>query len=420
MPREERTDVLVVGAGPVGMLTALILSQSGVQVQIIDEDSRTASRAYACALHPATLKLLDRLGLARPILESGQRVDGVAFYEGEKRRGEAKFSRLSTEFPSVVVVAQSAFEHLLEEKLKKDANLPVQWNHRLAAYRPDGPTAVATVETLAVSAKGYIIPEMDWSVQKSGATRADYVVGCDGPNSSVAHALNPGFEKRGEPEFFAVYEFQSNWQSGDELRVVLDQGVTSVLWPLPNKKFRWSFQLREEHLRDFPHKERSSVVIGDPELDRANRAFMQKLIRERAPWFKGDIEELGWSADVEFEHRYARRFGRGHGWLAGDSAHQTGPAGMQSMNVGVLEAEQLSAALVSILRNRAPVNILETYNENCVERWQRLLGFKDAPKPRPKTDPWTKDHSARILSCIPASGEDLAHLLDQLQLDWPG
>src|SRR5690349_14506728 len=108
MPREQRTEVLVVGAGPVGMLTALLLSRAGVQVGVIDSDWRTTSRTYACALHPRTLNILAGLGLAEEALTSGRRVNKVAFYEGESRRVEADLTKLSTDFPFVLVTPQSA------------------------------------------------------------------------------------------------------------------------------------------------------------------------------------------------------------------------------------------------------------------------------------------------------------------------
>ena len=74
--REERTEVLVVGAGPVGLLTAILLAEAGIEVRIIDREERTASRSYACALHPRTLRLLDGMGLAAPALAAGRWAGG--------------------------------------------------------------------------------------------------------------------------------------------------------------------------------------------------------------------------------------------------------------------------------------------------------------------------------------------------------
>ena len=74
MRREEHTEVLVVGAGPVGMLTALLLAEADLDVMVIDKEWRTAGHSYACVLHPGTLTLLDRLGLAQQVMEQGGRI----------------------------------------------------------------------------------------------------------------------------------------------------------------------------------------------------------------------------------------------------------------------------------------------------------------------------------------------------------
>src|ERR1035441_10449506 len=97
--REERTEVLVVGAGPVGLLTAILLAEAGIEVRIIDREDRTTSRSYACALHPRTLKLLEGLGLAAPVLEAGRRVEKIAFYDGATRQAEVKLSQLGGGVP---------------------------------------------------------------------------------------------------------------------------------------------------------------------------------------------------------------------------------------------------------------------------------------------------------------------------------
>jgi hypothetical protein len=91
---------------------------------------------------------------------------------------------------------------------------------------------------------------------------------------------------------------------------------------------------------------------------------------------------------------------------------------MQSMNMGIVEADQLSSALISILRKKASTAVLEAYNQTCGEAWRQLLGIGKPMKSGPKTDPWIRERSARILPCIPASGDDLKQLLNQLQLDW--
>ena len=97
------------GAGPVGMLTALLLSEKGVPVKLIDKEQRTTTRSYACALHPGTLRLLDSVGLAEEVLRQGRRIETVAFYEGDSRRAEIRLSQLPGKFPCAVVMPQGRF-----------------------------------------------------------------------------------------------------------------------------------------------------------------------------------------------------------------------------------------------------------------------------------------------------------------------
>jgi 2-polyprenyl-6-methoxyphenol hydroxylase-like FAD-dependent oxidoreductase len=218
---------------------------------------------------------------------------------------------------------------------------------------------------------------------------------------------------------FAVYEFESDDRLGNEMRIALDENSTNVLWPLAERRYRWSFQLvQPDDLTEFPSKDRADIRIVQPTVDVFTKQDVQKFVQLRAPWFKASVDELEWCTDVRFEHRLAKRFGQGRCWLAGDAAHQTSPIGMQSMNVGLCEAEELATTLKTILREKASVNVLETYNRNCRNEWQRLLGLNTALKPGGHADGWIKQRCGRILSCIPASGEDLTQLINQLDLDF--
>src|ERR1041385_9262024 len=97
--KKDQTEVLVVGAGPVGLLTGILLAEHGIDFQVIDSEERTAARSYACALHPSSLQLLHRLGLSEALLRHGRRIPKIAFYDGESCRAEINFSQLGGDFP---------------------------------------------------------------------------------------------------------------------------------------------------------------------------------------------------------------------------------------------------------------------------------------------------------------------------------
>ncbi len=415
--REERTEVLVVGAGPVGLLTAILLAEAGIGVRLIDREKRTTVRSYACALHPRTLRLLDRMGLAAPMIERGRRVEKIVFYDGATRQAEVKLSELGGPFPYLVILPQNVFEDALEQRLRK-AGVAVNWNYRFNDVQSDAGAVVATVEELGATATGYIVPHWEAIVKRSFPLRAQFLIGADGYGSLVRQRLGIEHTRLAGPEFFAAYEFEPAEQVEDEVRVVLDQSTTNVLWPLLGNRCRWTFQLlKSEMAAEFPEKERRGARVAQAAVDESIRQYVEKVARRRAPWFTAGVKEIAWCTEVVFEHRVARQFGRDRCWLAGDAAHQTGPVGVQSMNVGMTEAVTLAESVRRILREKAPPNLLETCDREWQTEWRRLLGLTGGLKPRSDTVAWVRERRGRILSCLPASHEDLAALAGQLGLD---
>jgi 6-methylpretetramide 4-monooxygenase / 4-hydroxy-6-methylpretetramide 12a-monooxygenase len=416
--REERTEVLVVGAGPVGLLTAILLAEAGIQVRIIDRQDRTAARSYACALHPRALRLLERMGLAAPIIERGRRLDKIAFYDGATRQSEVKLSGLGGPFPFMVILPQNVFEDALEQRLRK-AGVAVSWNHRFNDLQGEGDTVEATVEELGATGTGYIVPHWETVVKSSFPIRAQFLIGADGYGSLVRQRLGIESTRVAGPEFFAAYEFEPVEKLEDEVRVVLDQTTTNVLWPLLGNRCRWTFQLlKSDMAREFPEKERRGGRFAEKAVDERIRQYVEKVARQRAPWFSAGVKEITWCTEVVFEQRIARQFGRNRCWLAGDAAHQTGPVGVQSMNVGMAEAASLAGALHQILREKAPMSLLETCDREWQAEWRRLLGLTGGLKPRNEASPWVRERRGRLLSCLPASYEDLGPLAGQLRLDF--
>jgi 2-polyprenyl-6-methoxyphenol hydroxylase-like FAD-dependent oxidoreductase len=416
--RDEQTEVLVVGAGPVGLLTAIHLAEAGLQVQIIDQEARTTARSYACALHPRTLKLLDEMGLAKPLLELGRRVETVAFYDREARRAEVKLSALGGDFPFLLILAQSAFEQVLEERLRK-AGVGVRWHHRFENLQEQGESVLATVDELGGTATGYIVPHWETVVKRQTSVRAQFIVGADGHGSPVRQRLGIEQTRVAGPDFFAAYEFESDGKAQDEVCVVLADTTTNVLWPLADNKCRWTFQMvKSEASQDFPEKERRSVRFAQPTVDEEIRQYVEKVAKQRAPWFTANVKAISWCTDVVFEQHLAKEFGRNRCWLAGDAAHQAGPVGVQSMNVGLSEAVSLARGIRRIVRERAPLASLAAYNQEGQEEWRRLLGMTGGLKPRSNTNSWVTERRSRILPCLPASGSDLTRLAAPMGLDY--
>ncbi|HYX24557.1 MAG TPA: FAD-dependent monooxygenase [Thermoanaerobaculia bacterium] len=405
---DEMPEVLVVGAGPVGLYAALMLAEQGVRVQIVDQERRPAARSYALALHPQSLRLLGEAGLTDELLPMAHRVDTLAFYEGSGRQAVLDFSALEGDLPCVAVLPQQILEGALESRLLR-RGVPVLWNHRVSELALGHGAMVAEVERLERAGGEHAAVEDRFEV------RADFLLGTDGHHSLVRRSLEIPFEDFGPAELYAVFEFTADGPAEREARVIFHDGRPGVLWPLGGRRFRWSLQIEDwEGFEEPRFKSRHFPRVSDEPFPYLVRDRLHQLLAERAPWFRPEIGEILWSMAVRFERRLAGRFGQGRAWLAGDAAHLAGPIGIQSMNLGLVEARDLARRLASILREDYPLSLLDRYDATHHAEWRRLLGGQAAPGP--DATPWVREHAASLLPCIPASGPDLAILLGQIGL----
>jgi 2-polyprenyl-6-methoxyphenol hydroxylase-like FAD-dependent oxidoreductase len=144
-----------------------------------------------------------------------------------------------------------------------------------------------------------------------------------------------------------------------------------------------------------------------------------ELIGARAPWFTATPTRLYWSTLGLFERRVARRFGTGGVWLAGDAAHLAAPVGVHSMNSGLFEAREL-AARISRIRGAGEPSLLQEFANETRAAWQSLLRPEQGVRAFQGADPWVREHASTLLACVPASGDDLEPLLEQIGLTTEG
>jgi 2-polyprenyl-6-methoxyphenol hydroxylase-like FAD-dependent oxidoreductase len=397
MQRHSDPEVLVVGAGPVGLAAALFLQRHGVHVQIVDMHQRTTQHSYALAIHPRTLRILDEAGLSGGLIGSGRKLTKVAYYEGEHRHAEIDFAVLSSGRPYLLVVRQSLLERTLEEALHRE-KLEVRWGHRLQALSAGGARPRAEVATLDQVATGYPVARAEWVVAGSETVQPAYVIGADGYDSAVRRMTGIEMTEHGAGQFFSVYEIEVDGELPAEVRVVLDPELTSVYWPLEQGRCRWGFQIRDASGHD------------------ASTSRLQKLIAARAPWWTARPTQIYWSTLGLFESRLAESFGGNGVWLIGDAAHQAAPVGVHSMNAGLVEAHELAARIWRIQRDGGSPSLLQEFAAGTREAWEWLLGAGREVRAAASASQWVRQNAGRILACIPASGQDLEPLLQQIGL----
>jgi NADPH-dependent dioxygenase len=424
----ESPEVLIAGAGPVGLFTALALTRREIPVRIVDTGIWSCKHSYALALHPQSLKLLQDFGLAARVLQTAYPVHHIGLYDAASRRARIILDPSSC----LAVVRQEAIEDLLEQELQ-ESGIHVSWRHEVASLTPARDNVAASIKKFEKDSRGYIVAHTEWVVAKTIDLEVPYVVGADGYNSIVRRTLNIGFPEVAPAQYYAVFEFKTDADLQNEMRLVLGDTTTDVLWPLPGGHCRWSFQLPDYHDPEAERLKDHLLTAGfgyfptERVKDRApstswghlpvlEEEHLYALIAERAPWFTGKIEGVTWRTVMRFERRLAPSYGQGRMWLAGDAAHLTGPAGIQSMNVGFFEANDLAEAIPNILRNAGSLDQLSAYNNRWTSAWRQLHGLDGGFQPQPGCDPWVRDHAAQLVSCLPAHGPELTALAQQLKL----
>jgi 2-polyprenyl-6-methoxyphenol hydroxylase-like FAD-dependent oxidoreductase len=204
--------------------------------------------------------------------------------------------------------------------------------------------------------------------------------------------------EHGPGQVFSIYEIEAAGELPADARVMVDRDLTSVYWPLEEGRCRWGFQIR-----DAAEHEASMERLG-------------QLVAGRAPWCTARPTQIYWSTLGWFESRLTRSFGTRGVWLAGDAAHQAPPVAVHSMNSGLLEARELASRISQVQQGAAAPSLLEQFATEMHETWERLLEPAAAVSALPGADPWVRQHAARILACLPASGDDREALLQQIGL----
>lgn len=393
-----KCEVLVAGAGPVGLMTAVLLAERGIDTAIIDRERRTNLHSYALVLHGETLRLLDDIGLAKGLITQGYKIERVVFREPEEKKLTLDIADAGGRYPYVLVVPQSLLEETLAKRLA-ELEVPIHWQHELVEIEHSDGAEIAHVHEVGEVPQGYPIMETHRMVLGRKKVSARFVVGADGFHSVTRRFIGSQYEVRGKSHFYSVFEFPTKKDLAGEAHIVATGNKVSILWPMAGETCRWSFE------------------IDDPREHAPEAAKLQEFVRNRASWFGSGPYDLNWSACVRFEKRLVDSYGKDSVWLAGDAAHLTTPIGAQSMNIGMREAYTLACMIFDILRNGVPQTKLCAYNDLFRNEWNLLLGNELRQIGfLPHAGDWVKSHIRLLATSLPASGAELTALMEKAGL----
>jgi 2-polyprenyl-6-methoxyphenol hydroxylase-like FAD-dependent oxidoreductase len=342
-------DVLVVGAGPTGLMLANQLARRGVRAQIIDRHSGPAQQTRAMAVQARTLEIYAKLGIAARALELGERGIGANMWAKGRRVARIPVGDIGKDlspFPFVLMLGQDDNELLLGDRLRS-LGMDVQWNTELVGVEQRSDHVAAMLR------------------QPDGSSRtltAAYVAGCDGARSAVRE-LN-GVTFPGAPYehvFFVADTRATGGMVADEVNVYLLRNGFHLLFPMRGNDHWRVIGILPEALRG-----REGVTFDDVIPSLRHEAGAQLA-------FRG----CSWFSTYRIHHRRAARFREGRCFLLGDAAHVHSPMGGQGMNTGLQDAYNLGWKLALVVGGRADAMLLESYEAERVPVAERLLSTTD-------------------------------------------
>lgn len=343
-----RVPVLIIGAGPTGLVLALWLTKLGVAVRLIDKTAEPGTTSRALAVSARTLELYRQIGLADPLLEGGVKVPGVNLWVQSTRVARMPLHQVGeglTPFPFVLVFPQDAHERVLVERLEA-LGVKVERRTTLVGFDADHEGASATLE------------RPDGSHE---TCKAAYLAGCDGAHSRVREALGVGFPGGTYSDIFYVADVEgSGPATNGEVHVDLGRSDFMAVFPM-----RGTGRVRLV-----------GTVIERPADGHGDVCFDD--IRDRViGHLKFTIDRVNWFSTYRVHHRVAERFRVGRAFLLGDAAHVHSPVGGQGMNTGIGDAVNLAWKLAAVLNQGAAENLLDSFEPERIGFARRLVATTD-------------------------------------------
>ncbi|MFQ6575966.1 FAD-dependent oxidoreductase [Pseudomonas sp. UM16] len=344
----KRCEVLIVGAGPTGLVLALWLSKQGVSVRIIDKTAGPGTTSRALAVQARTLELYRQLDLTGAILERGHRVSAANLWIKGEAAARLPFNTIGsafTPYPFLHIFPQDEHEQLLIERLQTFA-VEVERETELLGFNQD----VQGISAQLRHADGL-----------EEHCEASYLAGCDGASSTVRKALGIGFVGGTYQQVFYVADVQATGPAlNGELHVDLDEADFLAVFPLADSG-----------------RVRLIGTVRDERAEQPQQLRFEDVSQRAIDHLKVQVQQVNWFSTYRVHHRVAQHFCRQRVFLLGDAAHIHSPAGGQGMNTGIGDAINLAWKLASVLRGEAQASLLASYEIERSAFAQRLVSSTD-------------------------------------------
>jgi 2-polyprenyl-6-methoxyphenol hydroxylase-like FAD-dependent oxidoreductase len=343
-----QSDVLIIGAGPTGLVLALWLTKLGVNVRIIDKTAEPGTTSRALAVQARTLELYRQLDLTEAVVARGHQVPAVNLWVKGAAAARLSFETIGsdlTPYPFLHIFPQDQHERLLIERLGA-LGVAVERRTELIGFT-DGENGITA------RLRGPDGQEVD--------CKAKYIAGCDGARSILRETIGTGFPGGTYRQIFYVADVEAAGPAvNGELHVDLDEADFLGVFPLAGEG-----------------KARLIGTVRDERADRADTLTFKDVSDRAIDHLKVQVKKVNWFSTYHVHHRVAQHFRKGRAFLLGDAAHIHSPAGGQGMNTGIGDAINLAWKLAAVLAGRADDNLLDSYEAERIGFARRLVATTD-------------------------------------------
>jgi 2-polyprenyl-6-methoxyphenol hydroxylase-like FAD-dependent oxidoreductase len=384
------TDVLVVGAGPTGLTTAIELARRGIGVRVIDTAIEPTTETRALGVQARTLELFERLQIADAAVQAGLPVAEFNVFSENKRFLHLSLRQLETAYPYLLMLRQPQVEALLSKRLN-DFGVTVERGVELRTLtqHPDS-----------------VVAELRHHDNRIEQARTPWLVGCDGAHSVVRRQLDIPFLGKAFEENFAVADVHLEWSLPYNIfYAFLNRGNFVAYFPMPGDLHRLTVA--------YPPGRAPTGEVTFAELTSA-------LSRCAPPGTR--IGDVTYAGRFQINQRKVARHSAGRVFLAGDAAHIHSVVGGQGMNTGIQDAFNLGWKLAAVIDGHADHRLLDTYGRERGSVAARLVkGTRRATRMTLLRNPVAtaaRRNIAPLLTPSPVVQHTLARALSQLDVSY--
>jgi 2-polyprenyl-6-methoxyphenol hydroxylase-like FAD-dependent oxidoreductase len=329
MTTNQNPDVIVVGAGPVGLAAGCELARHGARVRVIDKLAQPTDQSRAIAVHARSLDMFDRMGIVDELLSTGIKAIAMQMYAGGRKLFRVPLGEVDSAFPFTLTTTQTETERVLDEHLQSL-----------------GVTVERGVELVALSQDD---EGVHLTLQRGGSTEratASWVIGADGAHSSVRKLVGTKLAGSFVGERFLLGDVDAEHNlDRDSMHTFFSPDGPVIVLPMRDGRMRF---LAEVH--DAP---------GTPLNMNPTQDELQAILDRRIGGIR--VLQSHWLTNFEIRHARVRAYRWGRVFLAGDAAHIHSPAGGQGMNTGMQDVFNLAWKLAAVINGDGGDTLLDSY-----------------------------------------------------------